>query len=97
MLIGFQAAFLRATGFEVADRNAAGEAGLAIFTVRAVTVGTAAAKAVLDQLIVDRHVKPQLRVGHQVTALPVVEIAARRFGGDVELQVARVHGFKFSV
>ncbi len=51
----------------------------------------------LDELVIDRHVEPQCRVGNQIAAHPVVEIAARRFSGDVELKVAGAHGHEFSL
>ena len=76
---------MRAAGRELCDRDTAGDAGLAMITVRAVTVGSAATKTMLDQLVVDGHVEPYFRVGYKVTAQSVVKIAAGRFSRNVEL------------
>ena len=67
------------------DGDSAGEAGLAAIAVWPVAVAAAATKTVLDQLVIYRHIEPQFRVGYQVAAHTVIEIAAGRFGGDVEL------------
>ena len=92
-----QAAFLGAAEGETIDRDATGKTGLAAIAVWTITVSAAAAKPVLNQLVVDRHVELQLGIGHQVAAHPVVKVAAGGFGGDVELQMARIHGYQFSL
>jgi len=72
--VHLQAAFLGTVGDERIDRYAAGDTGLAAIAMRAVTVTAATAKAMLDELVIDRHIEPQLRVRHQVAAQPVIEI-----------------------
>ncbi len=58
------------------DRDPAGNTGPAVAAMWTITVGSAATKAVLDQLVVDRHVEPQFRVGYQVATHPVIKITA---------------------
>ena len=87
IFVALLAAALAPAVFEAGDRDAAGNALLAVFTMWTVCVTAAASIPQFDELAIQRHIHLHARIRHKIRCHALGQITAFVFGREIQIEV----------
>ena len=85
--VSLQTTTLTSVGFELIHIDTAGNAFMAVLAVWSVCMAATATITELDQLAIQSHCHRHVWVGNKVRGHAVRQVAARVFGGEIQIDV----------